>query len=565
MANENDILLQGEELNEELIDSLDFDELEERLLLQLDEEFLEMESLVEEGKKIGTPDNLGEVMGNIVWEQFINQVAVTAGEDFIKENRGLTLDLRKEAHFQTTENFAKGKIATHNTEIDYQKRYDDWQGNFKKDDNGNVITHKTRSGREEATLKKGARKPFDEGRPKGSAEKGTDMDHTISAAEIIRDAEANAHMSKEEQIKFANSDANLNEMDSALNRSKGDKSITEWLDNPNSKGQKAGEIFNISEEKEAELHQKDLEARKEYGKRKKEGVQKSIEAGKKSRREEAFRISGKALRSAIMLLLTELLREIAIKLIAWLKSANRELKTFLNSIKEAIESFIAKIKTHLLNAGNAIFTTLATAIYGPIVGMIKKVWIMLKQSLQSLKNAISYLKDPANKNQPLSIKMMEVGKIVVAGLTAGGGLLLGEVIEKSLMAIPIFAFQIPLLGSLANILGIFSGALIAGIIGAMAINSIQRMIENRLKSDNINAQIKKGNEVSSLLQKVRIVSEARLENTKAAAAFSIYDRHLAAANEMKGSIKDIIANCETDTTIQDDLNDIDALLNELKG
>lgn len=85
---------------------------------------------------------------------------------------------------------------------------------------------------------KSARKPFDESRPRGSAERHTDMDHTVSAAEIIRDPAANAHMTKKEQIDFANSEANLYEMDLSLNRSKGDKSTTEWLDNPNSKGQK---------------------------------------------------------------------------------------------------------------------------------------------------------------------------------------------------------------------------------------------------------------------------------------------------------------------------------------
>ena len=52
--------------------------------------------------------------------------------------------------------------------------------------------------KEEATLVKGARKPFDEGRPSGS-----DENHTVSAAEIIRDPAANAHMTKEEQIAFA--------------------------------------------------------------------------------------------------------------------------------------------------------------------------------------------------------------------------------------------------------------------------------------------------------------------------------------------------------------------------
>ena len=103
----------------------------------------------------------------------------------------------------TSENFENGNIATHNTKIDYQKRYDDWQSNFVKDENGNVVTHTTRSGKQVATLVKGARKAFDNGRPRGSSEKNTDMDHTISAGEIIRDAAANAHMTKEEQIAFA--------------------------------------------------------------------------------------------------------------------------------------------------------------------------------------------------------------------------------------------------------------------------------------------------------------------------------------------------------------------------
>src|SRR3712207_1716641 len=78
------------------------------------------------------------------------------------------------------------------------------------------------------------------------------MDHTVSAGEIIRDPEANAHMIKEEQIAFANSEANLNEMDAGPNRSKGDKSMTDWLDNPNKNGQKPNEIFR-SEEHTSEL------------------------------------------------------------------------------------------------------------------------------------------------------------------------------------------------------------------------------------------------------------------------------------------------------------------------
>ena len=354
MVNKNDFFNNEDILNEEFTDSFDFDELEEKLQSQLEEEFADMQFLKEEKEKIGNPDNLGDVIMDVVWEQFLNQVAVTAGEDFIKENRGLHLDLRKKAHIQTTENFEKGKIATHNTEIDYQQRYDDWQKNFVKDKNGNIVTHQTRSGKEEATLVKGVRKPFDKGRPTGSIENHTDMDHTVSAAEIIRDPATNAHMTKEEQIAFANSDANLNEMDSSLNRSKGDKPMKEWLDNPNANGQKPDEIFHISAEDDTKMRQKDDEAREEYEKKKKEAEQKSIEAGKKSRKKEAFRIGGKVLRAVLMQLLAELVREIIAKLVKWFKSSKKVLNTLLENLKKDVQFVALSISNLIRQAGNKI-------------------------------------------------------------------------------------------------------------------------------------------------------------------------------------------------------------------
>lgn len=569
MAKENAVLDKKEQMNEDLTESFDFDELEEKLQSQLEEELADMQFLADEKEKIGSPDNLGNVIMDVVWEQFVNQVAVTAGEDFIKENRGLHLDLRKEAHIQTTENFAEGKIATHNTEIDYQQRYDDWQSNFVKDENGNVVTHQTRSGKEEATLVKGARKPYDDERKKrglvGNAEKGTDMDETVSVAEIIRDPSANAHMTQEERIEFDLSEKNLNEMDSSWNRSKGDTPTNEWLDNTNSKGQKPQEIFdNMTDEDVEKLRQKDAEAREEFEKKKKEAEQKSIEAGKKSRKEEAFRIGGKALREVLMQLLAELVREIIAKLVKWFKSSKKALDTLLDSLKEAIHSFIGKMKQHLINAGNTLFTTVATAIIGPIVGTIKKVWIMLKQGWSSLKNAVAYIKDPANKGKPIGRLLMEVGKIVIAGMTGIGAMVLGEVIEKGLMTIPIFAVEIPLLGSLANILGIFLGAVVAGIIGAIAINIIEKQIEKSMKRDNVDAQIEKGNEILRTQHQLQAVNEVKLDHTKGTTAQNIHDRHVAAANVMADSVENIRKNCATDESIDDAFDDIDKLFDELE-
>ena len=570
MAKENAVLDKKEQMmNEDLTESFDFDELEEKLQSQLEEELADMQFLAEEKEKIGNPDNLGNVIMDVVWEQFLNQVAVTAGEDFVKENRGLHLDLRKEAHIQTTENFAEGKIATHNTEIDYQQRYNNWQSNFVKDENGNVVTHQTRSGKEEATLVKGARKPFDDERKKrglvGNAEKGTDMDETVSVAEIIRDPSANAHMTQEERIEFDLSEKNLNEMDSRWNRSKGDTPTNEWLDNTNSKGQKPQEIFdNMTDEDVEKLRQKDAEAREEFEKKKKEAEQKSIEAGKKSRKEEAFRIGGKAFRAVLMQLLAELVREIIAKLVKWFKSSKKALDTLLDSLKEAIHSFIGKMKQHLINAGNTLFTTVATAIIGPIVGTIKKVWIMLKQGWSSLKNAIAYIKDPANKGKPIGRLLMEVGKIVIAGMTGIGAMMLGEVIEKGLMTIPIFAVEIPLLGSLANILGIFLGAVVAGIIGAIAINIIEKQIEKSMKRESVDAQITKGNEVLRTQHQLQVVNEAKLDHTKSVAVQNIHERHSAAANMMAESVENIRKNCATDESVDDAFDDIDKLFDELE-
>ena len=77
---------------EDIDEEIDLDELEEKLQNRLDEEVSELKFLVEEKKKIGSVDNLGEIIKETVWEQFLNQIAIVAGEDFIKENRNLTLD-----------------------------------------------------------------------------------------------------------------------------------------------------------------------------------------------------------------------------------------------------------------------------------------------------------------------------------------------------------------------------------------------------------------------------------------------------------------------------------------
>ena len=512
--------VQNAVLNVEKLEDLDenllyLDELEEKLQEQLDFEISEFDFLMKEKEKIGSPEALGETIKGVIWEQVMNQVATVAGEDFIKENGGMTLDLRDEAHIQTTENFENGKIAKHNTEINYQERFDEWQSSFQKNEDGSIKTDITGK----KILTKEARAYYDEGREKGSAT--VHKDHTVSVAEITRDSEAAAHMSKEDKKNFANGDKNLKDLDAAANMSKSDKSMEEWLDSERD-GKKPSERFNIDED---ELRERDKIAREELEKQKAEGKKKSIEAGKKSQREEAFRIGGKALRTAIVTLLAELLKNIISKLIKWFRTAKRTFKTLVEYIKEAISSFLDNIKTHVVNAGNGVITTIASSIFGPIVGVFKKLWMILKQGWKSLKEAFNYMKNPENRKKPIGILLLEVGKIVIASLSAIGAIVLGEVIEKSLMAIPFLAVEIPLLGSLANILGIFMGASVSGVIGAIAINYIQSKLEKKLKNEALTKQINKGNEVLVTQAKIQKVSEEKLVYTKVQTVSNIKDRH----------------------------------------
>ena len=569
MTNELAFLSNEKEVTEEIFD---FDELEEKLQSELELKSSELDILNENREQIGNPDNLGKVIQDVVWEQFMNQVAIVAGENFIEENKGLTLDLRNEAHIQTTENFEKGKIAKHNTKINYQERYDNWQSNFKRDEDGNVIYHMTRSGKKEATLVEGARKPFDRGRPTGSAENRTDMDHTISAASIIRDPAANAHLTQEEQINFANSDKNLYEMDSSLNRSKGDKTTSEWLNNPNSKGQKPKDIFNITEEKEKEMLRKENEANEEYEKRIKEGEQKSIEAGKQSQKEEAFRMGGKALRAVAMQLLASFVKEIIAKLVKWFKTTKGKIEMLLDSLKEAVHSFVGKLKEHLINAGNTLFNTISTMIIGPVYDILKKIWMLLKQGWKSIKEAINYIKNPQNKNKPIGRLILEIGKIVIVGLTAVGSIGLGELIEKGLRTIPIIAIEIPLLGNLANIIGIFMGAVVSGIIGAIAINLIEKMIKRQYEIEIVGKKIDKSNEILKIQQKIIDLNENKVQKVKEEVNSSIVKRHKETSDFLRNTVNKIFSEKNKgiqrnkdneENSNKEKFDEIDSILDEL--
>lgn len=542
MANENELFeLQTNELD---IDYEELLQLESSLENNLKEVIEHIDQLDIDREKLQNNEYLQESIENIVWEQVQLQVAAQIGEEFIKDNHGQTLDLRKEAHIQTAENFEKGKFATHNRDVDYQERYDRWQDNFTTNKKG------------ERVLKTDAREFFDKGRDKGSG--AVHKDHTVSIKEQLNDIELSTFFSKEEVKEFANSSKNLHDLDASANMSKGDKTMKEFLDSERN-GLKPEERFNIDRK---QLEKDDREAREELHKRKQENKEKAIQSGKKSRRDEALKVSGKALKAALLQLLSEFLRELISKFISWLKDTERNLSTFIEKIKEAIISFVNNLSNHLLNVGKSVVTMIATAIVGPVINTFLKAWTFIHQGWRSLKEAIDYLNNPDNKEKSVQIMMLEIGKIVVAGLSATGAIVLGETLGASLTAsFPVLAISIPLLGTIGGLIGTFMGATLSGIIGAFVLKMIDQQIVDRQITDLSSEKIDQNNEMLVIKDQLLDVKSIKLQVEKDSVINTIKERHDLAASIMKEKLSDIFSESTTDD--KSDFDEIDALLQEL--
>ena len=129
------------------------------------------------------------------------------------------------------------------------------------------------------------------------------------------------------------------------------------------------------------------------------------------------------------------------------------------------------------------------------------------------------------------------------------------------MVIPVFSVQIPLFGSLASIFGIFFGAVISGIAGALAIYAIDRAVEDRQKMEITKSQITKGNEIIGIQRKLLDVAEAKKEQVKQSVTDSIRERHKDASSMLKDSVELIFKENESDN--KDKFDRMDNLLTDL--
>lgn len=542
MANENAI--QNEEIQEFDFD-FDFDSMETELSQQFEEQITDLKLLKEQRDKIGTPDHLVNAVIDAAVKGFNNNLAQQFGEGFIRENGGLTLDLSKDAHYQTVESFAEGKFAEHNPhKADYIQKYEKMQSNFERDAESEIKYHTDRSGKIKENLVKGARAPYDQNRPSGSKENKTDMDHTIAAAEQIRDPASNLFMSEDARIVFANSPLNLNEISSEWNRSKSDMPMEDWLNHPNANGQTPKEIFGITDTQEKALVNKDKEARAEWQRQKDKGKEEVDVQGKASRRSEAAKVLKGAGKAILMSLLAVFVKEVLKELIRWLKEKGRSLSTLMEHFKSALSNFITSLKSNFFQTTKTVVMTVVTAIFGEVITLINKAVTFVKQSWEIAKQVMDYMKNPEHKKESSTEMMAGISKIVVVGLAAVGTIAFSEVISKSLLVLfPALAF-----GGIAEMIGFLVSGIVMAIISMLIMKQIDKFVARKLNGDADSKIIEKGNEIRQIQEAQIAVAKNQLKLNKNRAMQEMANRHAVTKTEIENTLTKIFKTEENSGT-----------------
>lgn len=526
-----------------VLDTIDFDEdelniedLEASLEAELDLQLSELSILEDEKEKIGNPDNLGKVIMEEVWTQFGNQIG---------------LDM-------TNETLIQAYNREHPEE--YSKAIGDA---IMQDERYKEATKAMKQQHQEGTLTDGYT---------GKTMKATDkpnLDHVVPRKELydnVRRKQAGIDTKD-----LANKKENLVPTNESLNKSKKEKSNEQYVKERETREADLKKKAEAAHKKIDESNKSDVEKRLEHEKIDKRLQDKldaddqlMLKADAKARKainkdiakgvaKQTAKKAGKdALKAMAVSALFDLLKSIMNGLVRFFKERHKSFKLFLTEMKESIKRFISHISSFVRTGASSFMGTVISEIFGPIVSMFKKLASFIRQGVSSLVEAIHYLTAKENKNKPISVKIAQVGKIVTTGLAAAGAIIGSELIEKALLQIPVMAVEIPLLGSIANITGIFLASSICGVVGAIIINRIDQYIAKQQKNDNLDNQINKKNEILHTQDKLIDVKIKKMVNTKEDALRSI--------KENREQAKDIISEAMA-TIFREDEEDNEYSLN----
>lgn len=474
----NEILVQNTEEVDE-VQSLNYDELEELLEQQFKMEFSNLEKLQIEFKEIGSPDKLSDVILDEIWSQFGNQIGLDMTSDTLLQ--------------QYNDKHPEGYTKDIGERIVKDKRYLDANKSMKKKQkSGNLRDEYTGK-----TLKRNEK---------------ANLDHVVPRKQIFENPWRK--IADIETSDLANKSENLAATNESLNKSKGAKSNSEYIKNREVREEKLREQVKKDNEKIdrkniSNAEKKNLKSvnNKRLNDKLAADSQKMLKVEKKAKKainrdiakKVPVKMANKAGKDAVKAMfvaaLFGMLKEIMNALVRFFKSKKRSFDTFLSEMKNSLHSFFDKIKDFIKVGIDSFVGSIVGEIIGVINQKLKKLPNLIKQLFGSIRESISYLSNPENQTHSTAIKVAHISKIITSGLVAVGAMFLGEYFEQFLNKIPGMTFEIKLLGTIANILGMFLASLLTGILGAIIINGLDGLISRKLQDENKKEQSDKKKEL----------------------------------------------------------------------
>ena len=525
---ENELLvLNTEEVNES--ENLNYDELEELLEEQFTMEFSNLEKLELECKEISSPDKLGDVILDEIWNQFANQIGLDMTSDTLLK--------------QYNDKHPNGYTKEEGAKIMKDKRYTDANNAMKE-------RQKNRNLKDEYT-----------GKTIKINEKAN-LDHVIPRKQIFENTWRK--IADIETADLANKKENFAATNESLNKSKGAKSNSDYIKNRElrendlreqvKKANKKIDKMNISDaekrnlkaENNKRLNDKlaaDSKKMLKSEKTAKKAINKDIE--KKASVRMANKASKDAIKAMFVAALFGMLKEIMNALVRYFKAKQQSFDTFMEEMKKALHSFFGKIKDFIKVGVDSFVGSIVGEIIGAFNQKLQKLPNLIKQLFGSIRESISYLSNPENQTHSTAIKIAHISKIITSGLVAVGAMFLGEYFEQFLNKVPGMTFEIKLLGTIANILGMFFASLLTGILGAIIINGLDQFISKKLIEENQKKQANKKNELLRI-QDVQIFVAEQNVAVKRNDIFIKMAKNHQKLRELLGNVQEEFSNSKID-------------------
>ncbi|SMD84790.1 hypothetical protein BACERE00185_01338 [Bacillus mobilis] len=513
----------------------DLEELEDVLSKQLEESFSDLELLEKERGTMTDPDSLGKVVLDEVWKQFGNQIG---------------LDMTNETLIQKYDKEHPEQYKDIADSVLQDQKYKDAHKAMKEQQKSGIL-------KDEYT-----------GKDIKISEKAN-LDHVVPRKELFenqRRKQANLDVAD-----LANKKENLKPTNESLNKSKGAKSNKEYVEKREMREKSLIEQNEKANKKVDESNKSDVEKRLQKEENDKRLNDKRaadddlmMQADKEARKainkdirinaaKEVGKKAGKdALKAMAISALFALLKEIMNGLIRFLKEKSKSFKGFLSEMKESIKSFFSKILSVVQTGVSTLIGTIISEIFGPIVSLFKKLTSLIKQGISSVIDAVNYLRDKKNKDKPFTVKVAQVGKIITVGLVGGSAIFLSEVFEKFLLTIPGMQIEIPLIGTLANMISLFLSSLVTGLVGAIVLNLIDKFISKKLREEKDQQIIHKNNRIMNIQQVQLFVAEKRVVALKENVMNEISENHALAKDVMRQSLNNIFDEDKAKDSINTD-------------